>query len=125
MMKSLPFLFATLGASHAFTATHQQQSTRNMELAALRWSDDVPSEKSRRSVFSAAIVAGASVLFTKPAFSDVSDGTSLPQGAAQFSRLLKVKNDLAVSDPVYTHTAIAQILDSYLTSLCVFLCRRR
>ena len=34
---------------------------------------------------------------TKPAFADVSDGNSLPDGAAQFSRILRLKSEIVVS----------------------------
>jgi len=92
MKSSLTLLLATLGASHAFTTSSQSQNTRNVVLSALR------DEQSRRTFVSAAAIAvGASTLFTRPAFSDVSDGNTLPQGAAQFSRVLKVKSDLKVS----------------------------
>jgi hypothetical protein len=32
----------------------------------------------------------------KPAFADVSDGNALPEGAAQYSRILRLKSDLVV-----------------------------
>jgi hypothetical protein len=100
MKSSLPFLIATLGVSRAFTAAPQSQSTRNLELAALHWREDGPSEKHRRSLVSTAVTAGVSMLFTRPSLADVSDGNSLPQGMLQFSRVLKVKTDLAVGDLV-------------------------
>jgi hypothetical protein len=96
MKSSLPFLIATLGVSLAFTTVSQSQSTRNLELDASSWSKDVPSENNRRLLFSYAISGGAALLFTRPSLADVSDGNALPQGALQFSRLLKVKSDLAV-----------------------------
>lgn len=91
MKSTLPFLLATLGLSQAFTSPGWLECQRNVLLSARR------DEQSRRSFVSAAIIAGASTLFTGPAFADVSDGNALPQGAAQFSRLLKTKNDLNVS----------------------------
>lgn len=100
MKSTLPFLIATLGVSHAFITAPSSQSTHNLGLAALHWSEDVPSEKQRRSLVSTAIAAGVSMLFTRPSLADVSDGNSLPQGVLQFSRLLKVKTDLAVGDLV-------------------------
>ena len=82
---------ATLGISYAFTAPSISKRTRSVQLSA------ESDKQSRRSFVSAAIAVGASTIFTRPAFSDVSDGNALPQGAAQFSRVLKVKNDLKVS----------------------------
>lgn len=91
MKLSLPLLLTTLGVSYAFTTSSVSTCTRNVQLSAKT------DEQSRRSFVSAAIAVGASTIFAGPAFSDVSDGNTLPQGAAQFSRLLKVKNDLQVS----------------------------
>jgi hypothetical protein len=53
----------------------------------------------RRDFLSAAVTAAAGVgVFTVPTSSlaDVSDGNSLPQGAAQFSRVIKVRAQLKV-----------------------------
>ena len=46
-------------------------------------------------------VTAAGVLGLAPRFSraDVSDGTSLPQGAEQFSRVIRLKSDLKVRKP--------------------------
>ena len=44
----------------------------------------------------AAVVGAALVTGSLPAFADVSDGNTLPQGAQQFSRLIKVKGNLKV-----------------------------
>jgi hypothetical protein len=96
MKSSLLFVIATLGVSRSFTTAPRPHSTRNLELAASSWSKDVPSEKNRRLLFSSAIAGGASLVFTRPSLADVSDGNALPQGALQFSRLLKVKTDIAV-----------------------------
>lgn len=91
MKTSLPFLFVVFGSCHAFSTCFQSKVARNLELSATRNAQD------RRSFVSAAIIGGASICLTNPALADVSDGNTLPQGAAQFSRLLKVKNDLKVS----------------------------
>lgn len=91
MKTSLPFLVAILGVSHAFTSSNPSQSVRNVELNAIHEEDTI-----RRSFVTGAIAVGASTLFTGPAFADVSDGNVLPQGAAQFSRVVKMKNDLKV-----------------------------
>lgn len=45
----------------------------------------------------AAVVGASLVVSSIPAYADVSDGNTLPAGAAQFSRLLRVKSDLKVS----------------------------
>jgi hypothetical protein len=44
------------------------------------------------AVFSASFLVAGSA----PAFADVSDGNALPQGAAQFGRILRAKSDLVV-----------------------------
>jgi len=41
--------------------------------------------------------AGAVAISTPPAFADVSDGNELPNGIAQFARLVKTKSNIAVS----------------------------
>jgi hypothetical protein len=56
---------------------------------------------SRRDFFSTAIntsaaVASGLVLNPLPSVADVSDGNALPQGAAQFSRVIKVRAQLKV-----------------------------
>jgi Mn2+/Fe2+ NRAMP family transporter len=64
-------------------------------------STQVHVELSRRSlILSGAVLTAASTLIgvgSSPAFADVSDGNHLPDGALQFSRVLKVKSDIAVS----------------------------
>ncbi len=54
---------------------------------------------SRRSILtktSAGLASIAAVgVFSSPVFAEVSSGTSLPDGAAQFKRLLNLQNDLA------------------------------
>jgi len=55
-----------------------------------------PSER-RRSLLTKTVSAsfiGILPLLPERAFADVSDGTALPQGAAQFSRILRTKSDL-------------------------------
>ncbi len=53
---------------------------------------------SRRSIFTKASAGLASIatvgIFSSPVFAEVSAGTSLPDGAAQFKRLLNLQNDL-------------------------------
>jgi hypothetical protein len=54
----------------------------------------------RRDFISAAVATSAAVggfSFPSPSLADVSDGNSLPQGAAQFSRVIKVRAQLKVS----------------------------
>mmetsp|Transcript_22803 Transcript_22803/g.31912 ORF Transcript_22803/g.31912 Transcript_22803/m.31912 type:complete len:187 (-) Transcript_22803:472-1032(-) len=49
----------------------------------------------RRSILSGAFVAASTILIPSSAFADVSDGNTLPPGAAQFSRVVNIKADLA------------------------------
>ena len=64
------------------------------------------SNKNRRDFISTAIttssVAIGGLAFPPPSLADVSDGNSLPQGAAQFSRLIKVRAQLKVMILQYT-----------------------
>jgi hypothetical protein len=53
-------------------------------------------ESSRRQALGGFVGFVASV-GSAPAWADIYDGNQLPQGAAQFSRLLKVKTDISAS----------------------------
>jgi hypothetical protein len=82
-----------------FSVSRQQQQ-QHVGKTKLNLATVAENRSSRRDVLvaGAAAVFGAAILGapTVPAFADVSDGTSLPEGAAQFSRLIRVKNDLKV-----------------------------
>lgn len=83
-----------VASTSAFTTTTPQTS-RSFALKAQTSSDN---EVGRRSFFFKTIATTASSLVAlqpQKAFADVSDGNSLPQGALQFSRILKAKSDLA------------------------------
>jgi len=58
-------------------------------------------EASRREILASG-GAFSALVATTPAFADISDGNQLPDGALQFSRLLKVKTDLTVSDELFS-----------------------
>ncbi len=51
---------------------------------------------SRRQLLQSSCVAFGCFLLIQPALADVADGSALPQGAAQFSRILRLKVDLVV-----------------------------
>ena len=56
-------------------------------------------EPTRRVFLEGAVAASLMVTMgtgMKPALADVSDGTSLPNGAAQFGRVVRAKSDLQV-----------------------------
>ena len=86
---------------------HQQQQQRYLQLSSSNQEDhDTPSTTiiSRRQwINKVAIVslvtAGVLNNGIQPAYADVSDGTSLPQGAQQFARVIRLKSDLVVSFP--------------------------
>ena len=58
---------------------------------------------------SMAIVAGGS-----PAFADVSDGTSLPQGALQFSRVIRAKADLQIRWANHVWLSMKNVTNAFL-----------
>lgn len=112
VMKTLGFLLASLPSSMALVTKHggyrpqqtrvfgrQQtenfavQSDDNNFLTRRRWMEELVTTG---SVAAAAVIASTSLL-PLPAFADVSDGTSLPQGAQQFSRVVRLKTDIIVS----------------------------
>ena len=70
-----------------FTLSNQQ-SRMPTELAAVG-----NSRRNFLSAVSGAILVGAAL----PAWAEISQGTSLPQGAQQFSTMIRVKGDLKVS----------------------------
>jgi hypothetical protein len=97
-------LLAFASLSHAFAFTSCGKVTRSEGNALFATVDSsgnsVFSERRQflassilwLSSASAAAIGGAS-----PALADVSDGNALPEGAAQFSRVLRAKSDLVVS----------------------------
>lgn len=63
--------------------------------------DDVAVERRNfltKGLFAAAMVAATSIAEPTPARADVADGNELPPGVAQFSRLVRAKVELTVSD---------------------------
>ena len=84
----------------------QQQQQRYLQLSSSNQEDYDTSSTiiSRRQwINKVAIVslvtAGVLNNGIQPAYADVSDGTSLPQGAQQFARVIRLKSDLNVSFP--------------------------
>jgi len=52
----------------------------------------------RRQILETTMLTASAIAFsTLPAYADVSDGNELPNGIAQFARLVKVKSSIAVS----------------------------
>ena len=65
-------------------------------------SSSIVDRRSFAKVLTAGILASSSVGSSpQSAYADVSDGNSLPEGAAQFSRLIRLKDDLIVSSFYY------------------------
>jgi hypothetical protein len=53
---------------------------------------------SRRQILASATLASTTIIVGPPAsLADVADGNQLPDGVAQFARLIKVKADIPVS----------------------------
>ena len=81
---------STSGVSHRFAKAES--------LLALSASSS--SENTRRELLLMGMLLAPTLLTVgsaAPAFADVSDGNALPQGAAQFSRVVRAKADLLVS----------------------------
>ena len=79
---------ASPSAVAGFTASNHQSRTTSTELSAVG--------NNRRNFLSAvtgSVLVGAAL----PAWAEISQGTSLPQGAQQFSTMIRVKGDLKVS----------------------------
>mmetsp|Transcript_10005 Transcript_10005/g.16618 ORF Transcript_10005/g.16618 Transcript_10005/m.16618 type:complete len:186 (-) Transcript_10005:153-710(-) len=74
-----------VGSVASFAPSSISSSSSATELAA----------SSRRQILGSAFVSASTILIgASSAFADVSEGNQLPDGAAQFSRLLKVKYDI-------------------------------
>jgi hypothetical protein len=56
----------------------------------------------------AAIVGAALVAGSLPSFADVSDGNALPQGAQQFSKMIRVKADLKVNSSLFVESLLCK-----------------
>ena len=95
-MKNVSITIAVAALSSPLTSfafsTRSQNSAARTRLNAV-----APAEETRRNFVSSSIAgAGLAVWISSPSpsLADVSDGNALPQGAAQFSRVIKVRSQL-------------------------------
>jgi hypothetical protein len=88
---------AALGftAAPASIAARVQRCERNGLAASV--SDDSTSRRDALSKVAALLSVPALLGTGLPAYADVSDGNALPQGAAQFGRVIRAKSDMIVS----------------------------
>lgn len=110
----------TLRSEHSSSSVYAQKPTveaTRIFLASGAENDTLLPVSSRRNMITTSVMifAGASQIATK-ANADVSDGNSLPEGAQQFARTIKLKTDLKVWN------AVLNIDDGchMLTTFCVF-----
>ena len=103
MISRLSFLLMLLSSSsspavEAFSSmVHQQPTTVTTKT---QRSQTHLLAASRRDILSVGVSAALSLAVAGsplPASADISEGNTLPQGAQQFSRLIRVKADLKVS----------------------------
>jgi hypothetical protein len=71
------------------------------------------SKLTNRRDFGARILSSSSMVVaalasSQPAYADVSDGNALPQGAAQFGRVIRAKSDLQVRLQCFNNEIIRQ-----------------
>jgi len=100
----LVVVFALVLASplQVFCFSTQQPTLQQQRIVPT--STELSASSSRRGFLTTGIASGAALVAASvigqplPAFADVSDGNSLPQGALQFARLIRVKGDLKVRD---------------------------
>lgn len=83
------------GAHHHVTTALDAKSLPTQE-DAVAFSLDRRGMLKSLGVFSASAL-GTMAMGSTPVWADVSDGTSLPEGAAQFQRVVRAKSDLLVS----------------------------
>ena len=110
---SSSFCFKTRSNSQVFTSSCQQQEQQEQQEQQPK--DDhnnlmndfmfarTPQQSRRNSlrfigstIVSSFVVATTSLSTDNIAYADVSDGTTLPQGAQQFSRIIRLKTDIGV-----------------------------
>lgn len=61
---------------------------------------------SRRELLGSALVSSIMLVGSSAALADVADGNQLPSGAAQFSRLIRIKADIVVSNDSLKYTVL-------------------
>lgn len=94
--------FASLSHAFAFTSCGKVTRSPGSALFAAADSSDNSIVSERRQFLASSILllssaSAAAFGGVSPALADVSDGNELPQGAAQFRRVLRAKSDLVVS----------------------------
>jgi hypothetical protein len=112
LLQALTTFFALIDSSKAFVAVPSSTSSSLQKFNQFSLKQSLSDNNSndndnssplltRRQWFT---VAGVTALITsgilspiQSSFADVSDGTSLPQGAQQFARVARLKNNIAVS----------------------------
>ena len=106
MIAKVFLLFLATASSFTVTTLHSKSSS-HLSLSSSNGEEIIGTEISngRRDFLFSSLSTTLSIALLQPqqANADVSDGNSLPQGAAQFSRILKAKNDLI--------TVIARVKD--------------
>ena len=88
---SIALLLLSAFAASGFTLSQQQTDRSTATTLAAGRRDFFNQGAASFAAVGATIVTGS-----LPALADVSDGNALPQGAQQFSRLIRVKGDLKV-----------------------------
>mmetsp|Transcript_7399 Transcript_7399/g.13741 ORF Transcript_7399/g.13741 Transcript_7399/m.13741 type:complete len:203 (+) Transcript_7399:102-710(+) len=97
LLSSLLAISASLSphTSEAFAPSNVECSSRTRSTTHLSATADSSRRNFLSTVATAAASASALVLSPLPSVADVSDGNVLPQGAAQFSRVIKVRAQLS------------------------------
>jgi hypothetical protein len=109
-------IFCTVvGHGFSFSVTEPNLKPLATALLAKTSSETVAVEtlfQSRRQVLCNSLLLASTALFTGSvaANADVSDGNALPEGAAQFSRVIKAKPDLIVSLQIIKTRAVDVLL---------------
>jgi hypothetical protein len=90
------------------------------------------SVSSRRSWITQSIMNASPVLLfvssslsSLPAYADVSSGTSLPQGAQQFARVVRLKNDVLVCIYIIRRIIIISLILKCVIPLVLSLCQKK
>lgn len=93
-------LLAATYSSEAFSLSGTRGTVQTSALSAVRINeeDSLAAQDNRRRMLKACGLALLTpAIVPRQALADVSDGNALPQGAAQFQRVIRAKSDMIVS----------------------------
>jgi len=115
---SLATLFLWLTLGEGYILSHKSLQRNAVRMNGVEEANSTSGEISRQQAFQRVVGSAFAVAFVPTiARADVYSGTSLPQGATQFQRVLLLQNDLKVSKTLSIVPAIREDLSVVLIIL--------